>query len=290
MNDDKERYGRQVLAFGEEGDRKVRATSVVVVGLGGLGSQVVQALAYLGVREFLLIDDDRVSFSNLNRLAGAVPGDAEQKELKVVVAERLIRSIAPDARIVPLSLNLRSVDAFEAMPKYDVVFGCVDQDGSRLVLMEFCAAYRLPLIDIAAEIILGERQEPKFDGRVLVCKPGEYCIDCADQFDREQAKWDLASEEERSRRKAHGYGLGENVPAPAVVSLNGVLANLAVTEFSLWRTGLREPHRHLSYSGFRGKVLLRETAQKKPNCYTCDSLAGHPERADIAKYLKDTGK
>src|SRR5439155_15358409 len=134
------------------------------------------------------------------------------------------------------------------------------QDGSRMVLMELCAAHRLPLIDIAAEIILEEGQDPKFDGRVLVCKPGDYCVDCADQLDRNQAKWDLASDEERTTRAQHGYGLGETVPAPAVVSLNGVLANLAVTEFSLWRTGSREPHRHRMYCGFRSRVLLRTNA------------------------------
>jgi molybdopterin/thiamine biosynthesis adenylyltransferase len=285
LTDDVGRYTRQILAFGEGGDRKLRATSVAIVGLGGLGSQITQALAYLGVRKFLLVDDDRVSASNLNRLVGATPGDAKREELKVKVAERLVLSVAPDAEVRAIPVNLRSVEALTAIPGFDVVFGCVDRDGSRLILTELCAAYLLPLVDIAAEIIVVDGREPDFGGRVLICRPGEYCIDCADQLDRNQAKWDLSSDDARATRAKHGYGLGDAVSAPAVVSLNGTLANIAVTEFALWRSGLREPHRHITHYGFRGKTAVREDTQRKQGCYTCEYLLGSPERANLSRFL-----
>ena len=54
-----DRWARQVLAFGESGQRKIAAVHAGIVGLGGIGSQVAQALGYLGVRRYTLVDDDR---------------------------------------------------------------------------------------------------------------------------------------------------------------------------------------------------------------------------------------
>src|SRR5438132_32011 len=65
------RFDRQVRAPGPTGQARLRALRVAIVGLGGTGSQVVQQLAHLGVRSFVLIEDDRVEESNLPRLAGA---------------------------------------------------------------------------------------------------------------------------------------------------------------------------------------------------------------------------
>ena len=65
------RYERQVQALGTEVQERLRKSNVCVVGLGGLGSQVLQALAYLGVQTFTLIDEDSVEVTNLNRLIGA---------------------------------------------------------------------------------------------------------------------------------------------------------------------------------------------------------------------------
>ena len=61
--------------FGEEGQNKIEAQKVAVVGAGGLGSQICQALAYTGVRSIGVIDDDRLDETNMNRVAGAFPPD-----------------------------------------------------------------------------------------------------------------------------------------------------------------------------------------------------------------------
>ena len=91
------RYARQVALFGIEGQRRIEGAFVSIVGLGGLGSHVLQQLAYLGVGRFALIDDDAISDSNLNRLIGAWPGDVGS--LKVDIAKRHAHSILPTAEI-----------------------------------------------------------------------------------------------------------------------------------------------------------------------------------------------
>jgi hypothetical protein len=80
----KQRFARQILMFGEEGQAKIEAQKAGVVGAGGLGSQIFQALAYTGVRKAGVIDDDRLDDTNMNRVAGAFPPDVGR--LKVDVA------------------------------------------------------------------------------------------------------------------------------------------------------------------------------------------------------------
>jgi ThiF family len=283
---DEDRYARQVLLFGEEGQRRLAESKVGMVGLGGIGSQIAQGLAYLGVRQLVLIDDDHVSTSNLNRLIGAVPEDAEREASKTDVAARMVRAVLPGADVLPLDRNLRTDEAIDAIIGCPIVFGCVDGDGARLVLTELAAAFELTLIDAAAEILPGDQpdQPLRWGGRVVVARPGDFCVDCAQQIDMEIAKEELESEETRDLRRRHGYGAGYAAPAPAVVSLNGVIANLAVTEFMVMVTGLREPRRFLLYHADRGIVNERKDG-RRPTCYTCGYLVGKREAANVRRYL-----
>lgn len=98
-----ERYSRHLGLFGAEGQSRISGASVAIVGLGGLGVHVVQQLAYLGVRDFLLIDGDEVTASNLNRLVGAI--EADEGESKVLVAARQIEAIQPGATVRPLGFT-----------------------------------------------------------------------------------------------------------------------------------------------------------------------------------------
>src|SRR5579859_7651571 len=130
------RFSRQILAFGADGQRAIEEHRLAIVGLGGIGSQVTQALAYLGGHSFLLIDDERAEETNLNRLIGATPEDVTAKRLKTEIAERMIRAINPSAEIQSVHRNLRSHQAIDDLTTSSVIFGCVDNDAARLILME----------------------------------------------------------------------------------------------------------------------------------------------------------
>lgn len=278
-----QRYARQLLMFGEEGQRKIESQYAGIVGLGGMGSQVVVALAQLGVSRYLLVDDDRIDETSLNRVSGAHASDIGR--LKVEVACDQIMRISAKSEVIVLPENLRSRPAMEALIGCPVIFGCVDHDAPRLVLTELAAAYEITLFDLATEIF-PETKERRFDfgGRVVVARPGDFCLFCADQIDRELAKHELETPEVREQRRRHGYGLGSFVPAPSVFPLNGVIANLGVTEFLAMTTGLREPARRLTYLGMRGAV--RDTTDTgKADCFTCKYLRGQRERANIWRNL-----
>ena len=280
-----ERFSRQVLAFGQEGQEKLAAAKIGIIGVGGIGSQAVQNLAYLGVGNFLIVDDDVVEESNLNRLVGAFPNDVKEKRLKVEVAERTITKINPAARVKKFPMNLRNEMVLDALTKMDYIFGCVDNDAARLILTELSAAYEVPLIDSASEIQVEEGQVKEFGGRVIVARPGDFCALCANQVDREVAKFELESPPEREFREKHGYGMGAGVPAPAVVSLNGIIAGIAVTEFLMVITNMRPPNRKVTYKGMKGVVSV-SLDEKKSDCIVCNFLVGKRESADIKRYAR----
>jgi len=285
MNEAENKFSRQILAFGEKGQEAISRAKVGIVGLGGLGSFIAQMLAYLGVKEFILVDDDITESTNLNRLIGATAEDAKDKSPKVDVGQRLINSINPQAKALKIFKNLRSNEAIDALIEAsDIIFGCVDNDGARLVLTELASAYNKTLIDSGTEII-NNKEFQEFGGRVIVARPGDFCLLCAGQIDLAAAQEELESQQEKVYRRQLGYGLGNQVPDPSVVSLNCIIAGLAVTEFLMLVTGLREPNRRVTYKGMRG-VFRESLDTKKDDCLVCNSLAGKGEQADIKRYSR----
>lgn len=277
-----QRFARQILMFGKEGQQKIESQRVGVVGAGGLGSQVCQALAYTGVRDIAIVDDDQLDDTNMNREAGAFQEDVGK--LKAEVIGDLVRRINPDAEVQVIAKNLRTREAMAALIERTVLFGCVDHDGPRLVLTDLAAAYAIPLVDTATEIFPEKDGQPfHFGGRVVVARPGDFCLFCAAQIDRELAKEDLETPEIRTLRRKHGYGIGEDVPTPSVFALNGAIANLAVMEFIAMTTGIREPARMLTYKGDRGVVVSRD-GSRQTDCFTC-ATCGQQKDANIWRYV-----
>src|SRR5687767_4964072 len=117
-------FDRQVRLFGQDGQDRIQRAKVAVVGVGGLGTLVVQQLALLGVKSFVLIDPQELDPTNLNRYVGARFDDPIPGTLKVDVGERIIRSIDPGAKIEKVAEQLQSEVAINSIAGVDVVFGC----------------------------------------------------------------------------------------------------------------------------------------------------------------------
>lgn len=278
------RYARQAIAFGPQGQVAIRSGRVAVVGVGGLGAHVAQQLAYLGVREIVLVDPDVVELTNLNRLVGATPDDVGRP--KVAVMERLIRAIAgsEDVRVDALVADVREEDALRAILSADVVFGCFDNDGPRLILNELARAYHLPYIDSATGIDAVGESVKQAGGRVVVVHPGGPCLNCMGELDMAETRDFLASTVERETSRRLGYV--RDTPDPSVVTLNGVVASLATTEFLALVTGFRAARPYTTYYAMErtgATNVARREVKRDPDCYTC-SLAGIGDDMDIKRF------
>ena len=282
MND---RFDRNIRFFGKTGQAKLADARVVVVGVGGLGTQVVQQLALLGVSRFALIDSEELDTTNLNRYVGVYHGDPIPGTPKVEIGERLIKSIALDTRVDKVHDSLVSSTAFDAVINADYVFGCLDSEGARLILNELCAAYSRPYIDLASEIIPGD--PPEYGGRIFVAWDGTGCIVCSCVIDLAEAQADLLNPEAK-RNRAAIYGMQPDLlgqVGPSVVSINGVVASLAVTEFMVAVTGIRPPKRLFTYYGKRGIVTVSDE-EPSPDCYYCKGIRGKGDAIGVQDYIR----
>jgi len=281
-----DRFDRHLPLFGEEGQRKLGATRVAVVGLGGLGTHVVQQLALLGVGYLALIDPQELAKTDRNRNVTARHDDPIPGSLKVDLGERTIKAIDPQIRVDKIPASLISDDAFAAVMAADYVFGCLDSEGLRLVLNELCAAYARPYFDLASDVMPGD--PPTYGGRICIALDGMGCIACHGLLDIEEAQFELSSPDARGdhdvlygvRRDALGQG------GPSVVSINGVVGSLAVTEFMVRVTGLRAPIRIIKWYAHMGRLTTSSDAPD-PNCYYCKGIRGRGDAADVYRYVRE---
>ena len=110
------------------------------------------------------------------------------------------------------------------------------------MLTELCAAYAKPYVDVSSEILPDD--PVNYGGQVCISWSGNGCLICMNVLNRAEAAVDLAGPEER-RRQAEIYGIPLeqlDQTGPSVVSINGSVASLAVTEFMLGVTCIREPN------------------------------------------------
>ena len=157
------------MFFGRDGQERLAAASVVVVGVGGLGTHVVQQLALLGVSKIILVDDEELDETNRNRYVTARQCDPIPGSPKVDLGERLIRETNPHVQALTIAQPSQSPAAFQAIAESDYVFGCLDNDVPRVILTELCAAYAKPYFDLASDILV---DESVYGGRVCIAWDG----------------------------------------------------------------------------------------------------------------------
>jgi molybdopterin-synthase adenylyltransferase len=266
------RHLRQLPLLGRQAQAALEASTVVIVGLGGLGSFVALECAHLGVGHLILIDPDVVEITNLNRLVGATEEDLDKPKVKVY--EALIRAISPRTGVTAIPAAILSDDAVFAAKQGDLLLGCVDNHGARLVLNQLAIQYMIPLLDAGTGARLGEANTlTHAGGQVQAVLPGLGCLECRGFIDSRHAASDLAPQHVKQREIDHGYGTRE--PAPSVVFLNGVVASLQVAEaVNLLAGALGTPT--ITLYDLLSQSLTRAAVTGSDSCPACgpDGVAG----------------
>lgn len=144
-----DRYSRQIAVIGEEGQRKLRSTSVVVFGVGGLGSHVSYYLAAGGFRRLYLVDSDRVAVSDLHRQVLYSTKDVGVE--KAVAAASRLEQVNPEVDVVPISEEITPSLAEELVKKSDIAVDALDNWPSRHVVNKAAVSARKPLVHGAVQ-------------------------------------------------------------------------------------------------------------------------------------------
>ena len=156
-----ERYRRHLSLpeFGLEGQQRLLAGSVVLVGAGGLGSPLAQYLAAAGVGRIGLVEFDLVDASNLQRQV--LYDTADVGEPKIERAAARIRAMNPDVRVDLHPMRLSSANALDILGPYDVVVDGSDNFPTRYLVNDACALLGKP--DVHGSIYRFEGQASVFD-------------------------------------------------------------------------------------------------------------------------------
>jgi molybdopterin-synthase adenylyltransferase len=165
MNDDQLlRYSRQIMlpSVDIDGQERLLASTVLIAGLGGLGSPIALYLAAAGVGHLVLADHDAVDLSNLQRQIAH--HTASVGKPKVDSAAGAIRALNPDTRITPINERLAGDALARAVERVDLVLDGTDNFAARYAINDACFAAGKPLVSGAA--IRMEGQVAVFDPHV----------------------------------------------------------------------------------------------------------------------------
>ena len=156
MNQYEARFGGIRRLYGTEGQDRLARAHVCVVGIGGVGSWTVEALARTGIGTLTLVDLDDVCISNVNRQLHAITGTFGRPKVEVM-AER-IRLIQPDCRIHALqSLFTRTTAAEILAAPFDGVVDAIDQTPMKALLIARCRGLKIPIVTTGGA---GGRRDP----------------------------------------------------------------------------------------------------------------------------------
>jgi len=172
MNDNQLlRYSRQIMLpqIDIEGQEKLLAAHILIIGAGGLGSPAALYLAAAGIGTLTLCDDDVVDLSNLQRQISHSTNDIGMD--KVISTQQALKKINPTIKIITLKQRLAGEQLNIAVAKADVVLDCTDNFGTRFAINKACVKHHTALVSGAAI---------RFEGQVsvFVSGDGSPCYNC----------------------------------------------------------------------------------------------------------------
>ncbi len=186
MNDEQLlRYSRQIMLpqIDVAGQEKLLASSVLIIGLGGLGAPVAMYLAAAGVGHLVLVDFDEVDLSNLQRQI--VHGTQDIGRPKVESARDSLQRLNPEVRISLLNRKLDAAELREQVQQADVVIEGSDNFETRFAVNAACVRSHTPLVSGAAIRMEGQVSVYLNDGngpcyRCLYREEGELDTRCSE--------------------------------------------------------------------------------------------------------------
>lgn len=257
-------FDRQARIFGDVGQAAFREIRVAVVGLGGVGSIVTEYLARLGVGHLVLIDGDVVDETNLPRLIGARRSDIGKP--KVRIARRNARRANPAINVTTVRTVVQDPTSLHLLTRCDWIFLAADSHAARHWVNAVVETYLIPATQMGVRVPVDTDGDV---GRIHAVyrrmTPGQGCFWCNGLINASELAIEMAPDAERAAAR-----YVDGIPAPSVITLNGISAAQATTDFMLAVTDLSTTDtadHHLEFVRDRRAAELRP--RRDPNCGWC---------------------
>jgi adenylyltransferase/sulfurtransferase len=153
-----ERFSRQIVLkdIGILGQKKILSSKVLIIGAGGLGSSVAEFLSRAGIGLIGIVDDDKVSLSNLHRQS--LYNTSDIGKFKVKIAKDKIKKINPDTKVIIYKIRLNNNNFKKIIDSYDYVVDGSDNFTTKFLLNDYCFKFKKVLVTGAIS---------KFDGHIF---------------------------------------------------------------------------------------------------------------------------
>ena len=171
-----ERFSRQIVLkdIGTFGQKKILSSKVLIVGVGGLGSPIAEFLSRAGVGSLGIIDDDKVSLSNLHRQS--LYNTSDIGKYKVKAAKDKIKKINPSTKVTIYKIRLNNNNFKKIINNYDYVVDGSDNFKTKFLLNDFCLKFKKILVTGAIS---------RFDGHIFTFNFKDKKISCLRCFFQE---------------------------------------------------------------------------------------------------------
>jgi molybdopterin-synthase adenylyltransferase len=217
-------FARQQV-FGTGCQQKLNQLTVALVGCGGIGAIFAETLGRLGVKNWILVDPDRLETSNLNRMPAATPTMVEDGWYKVHYVKHLLD------RIYPTGANITAIpDAISSTTSIataDLIIVATDNHASRQIVQEIALKSIRPLVCLGTHIEVKSDGMPRMYARVTVPPlGGGWCLMCGNIINLHRAALESAPTE--IDRLVANAGYLDGIDDPAVLWLNNICASTGV--------------------------------------------------------------
>ncbi|MDC1139478.1 HesA/MoeB/ThiF family protein [Candidatus Pelagibacter sp.] len=171
-----ERFSRQIVLkdIGILGQKKIISSKVLIVGAGGLGSPAAEFLSRAGIGSLGIIDDDKVSLSNLHRQS--LYNTSDVGKFKVKIAKDKIKKINPNTKITIYKIRLNNENYKKIINDYDYIIDASDNFKTKFLLNDFCLKFKKILVTGAIS---------KFDGHIFTFNFKNKIVPCLRCFFQE---------------------------------------------------------------------------------------------------------
>ena len=294
---DNDFLNRQILAFGEEGQKKIQNLTVAIIGVGGIGSIIAEGLYRLGVRKFILIDDDTLEISNLNRWQSGKFSDVGSN--KVDVCKDYLYSFGDKVEVTAICSTLFSEIAINSIKNSDCILGCTDNHETRYFLNRLAIQYLLPYID--GGTVIDSSKKSTVDGIKLrvttVISSVTSCMDCSafNYYSVDDVSKFFMNTQTKEHMIKQGY-INNNelgVTAPAVYPLNLSVSGLMLFEFLNIFSGFKPVYSNLNMDlldlnseKYKVTEASDDNILKSEACILCSDFNGSGDSEDLNYFIQ----
>lgn len=253
-----EAYDRQARVFGDAGQDLFARAKVGIIGVGGVGSLLLEYLARVGVGWIVIVDPKRLDITNLPRVVGSTRWDARTwlteperpswlrqigwclASKKVTIAKRVARAANPVGQIESIFGDITDAEVARRFVDCDYLFLAADTNQVRLIFNALVHQYLIPSFQVGTKVPVDPATGTVGDVFAM-CRPvtpSSGCLWCNGLISAEGLQREAATPKEQVAQR---YVDEPAVVAPSVITLNATVASQAANDFLFAFTGLAEP-------------------------------------------------